>query len=106
MQWTIKCIEDAAGEPLAFLHSDVVWSGAWRLPLALLAPRLQAAGIKRGVIYNGDPDDQSDLAWTSHAEQRFSTIEADRAISPAHAILQTWMPHPSHMLTGNPAGHD
>jgi hypothetical protein len=97
MQWT-KAYQDATGEPLAFLHFDVVWSGRWRQQLALLAPRLHAAGIKIGVIYNGDPDDQSDLAWTSHAEQRFSAIEADRAISPDHAILQTWMPHPSHML--------
>ena len=59
-----------------------MWSGPWRQQLSLLAPRLHEAGIKTGVIYDGDPDDQSDLAWTSHAEQRFSTIEADRAISP------------------------
>jgi hypothetical protein len=81
MQWA-KAYQDATGEPLAFLHFDVVWSGPWRQQLSLLAPRLHEAGIKTGVIYDGDPDDQSDLAWTSHAEQRFSTIEADRAISP------------------------
>ncbi len=97
LQWT-KAYQDAAGEPLAFLHFDVVWAGPWRQQLATLVPRLRAAGIKVGVIYNGDPDDQSDLAWTSHAEQRFSTIEADPTITPDHAILQTWMLHPSHML--------
>ena len=97
MQWT-KAYQGATGEPLAFLHFDVVWSGPWRQQLALLTPRLHEAGIKTGVIYNGDPDDQLDLAWTSHAERRFSTIEADHAISPDQAIIQTWMPHPSHIL--------
>jgi hypothetical protein len=97
MQWT-KAYQDAVGEPLAFLHFDVVWSGPWRQQLTMLAPRLHAAGIKVGVIFDGDADDQSDLAWTGHAEQRFSTIEADRAISPDQAIIQTWMLHPSHIL--------
>ena len=97
MQWT-KTYQDAVGEPLVFLHLDVVWAGPWRQQLAMLARRLHAAGIKIGVIYNGDPDDQTDLAWTGHAEQRFSTIEADPAITPDQAILQTWMVHPSHIL--------
>ena len=97
MQWT-KAYQDAVGEPLAFLHFDVVWAGPWRQQLTMLAPRIHAAGIKMGVIYNGDPEDQSDLAWTTHAEQRFSTIEADPAITPAQAIIQTWMLHPSHVL--------
>jgi len=97
MQWT-KAYQDAAGEPLTFLHFDVVWAGPWRQQLTVLAPRLHAAGIKFGVIYNGDPDDQSDLAWTSHAEQRFSTIETDPAITPSQAIIQSWMLHPTHML--------
>jgi hypothetical protein len=97
MQWT-KAYQDAAGEPLPFLHFDVVWAGPWRQQLTMLAPRIHAAGIKMGVIYNGDPEDQSDLAWTSHAEQRFSTIEADPAITPDQAIIQTWMLHPSHVL--------
>ena len=32
--------------------------------LQRLAARLRAAGIKFGIIYNGNPDDQSGLAWT------------------------------------------
>jgi hypothetical protein len=97
MAWT-TAYRDALGTPLAFLDFDVVWAGPWRQQLTLLAPRLHAAGIKFGIIYNGDPSDQTDLAWTRHAEQRFAAIEADPAITPDRAILQTWMVHPSHVL--------
>jgi hypothetical protein len=97
MQWT-RAYQEATGEPLAFLHFDVVWTGPWWQQLTLLVPRLHGAGIKFGIIYNGDPDDQTDLAWTSHAEQRFVAIEATPVLIPDQAILQTWMPRPSQML--------
>lgn len=103
MQWT-GAYHEAAGEPLAFLHFDVVWTGPWRQQLALLVPRLHAAGIKFGIIYNGDPDEPTDLAWTDHAEQRFVSIEATPALVPDQAILQTWMLHPSRMLPETRSG--
>ncbi|HEY0422520.1 MAG TPA: hypothetical protein VGC82_04270, partial [Rhodopila sp.] len=31
-------------------------------------------------------------------EQRFAEVESDPALIPDHAILQTWMPYPTHML--------
>jgi hypothetical protein len=97
MQWT-KAYQDAFGEPLAFVHFDVVWGGPWQQQLTILVHRLHVAGIKFGIIYNGDPSDQTDLAWTGHAEHRFAEVEADAALIPDQAILQTWMVHPSRML--------
>jgi hypothetical protein len=97
MEWT-RAYEAAVGAPLDFLHADVLWTGPWQPQIAQLASRLRAAGIAFGIIYNGNPDDQSDQAWTRHAEQRFAAIEADPALTPDHAVLQTWMSHPVHML--------
>lgn len=97
MEWT-RYYQSAVGTPLSFLHVDVLWSGPWKPQLQQLAGRLRASGIKFGIIYNGDPDDQSGAAWTRHAEQRFAAIEADAALRPDQAILQTWMRYPDHML--------
>jgi hypothetical protein len=94
MQWT-KAYEKTVGEPLAFLRTDVLWSGPWRQQLSQLVPRLHATGTKVSIIYNGDPGDQTDLAWTRHAEERFAAIEADPTLIPDQAVLQTWMLHPS-----------
>jgi hypothetical protein len=103
MRWT-KAYQVATGEPLAFVHFDTVWSGPWLQQFRQISPRLRAAGIKFGIIYNGDRPDQTDLAWTSHAEQRFSIIEADPALVPDHAVIQTWMMHPSRSLPETQAG--
>jgi hypothetical protein len=97
MEWT-KAYQSAVGTPLSFLHVDVSWPGPWRPQVKQLAERLYDAGIKFGIIYNGDPDDLTDLAWTRHAEQRFAEIESDPELTPDQAILQTWMPNPTHML--------
>jgi hypothetical protein len=97
MEWA-STYEAAVGSKLSFFHLDVLWTGAWQTKMKQLATRLQAAGIKFGIIYNGNPDDQTDLEWTRHAEQRFVEIEADRTLIPHDAVLQTWMPRPTHML--------
>jgi hypothetical protein len=97
MQWA-QAYRDAAGVPLAFFDADVYWAGPWQRQLTLLAARLHAAGIRLGVIYDGDRDDQTGQAWTRHAEQRFAAVESGLGLTPDQAILQTWMPQPDHML--------
>jgi len=88
----------AVGEPLAFIHLDVLWDGPWPDQVKQLIPRLRERGIKFGIIYNGNPDDQTSLAWTQHAEDRFVTVERNESLIPDQAILQTWFPYPTHML--------
>jgi hypothetical protein len=97
IQWS-RAYRDAVGQPLAFLHVDINWSGPWQSQVAVLVPQLRTIDLKFGIIYNGDHSDQTDLAWTHHAEQRFAAIEADPALAPEQAVLQTWMPQPAHML--------
>ena len=103
LTWT-KLFATATGQPLAFVHFDVVWSGPWLQQYERLVPRLRAAGLRVGMIYNGDADDQTDLAWTKHAEQRFVTLEANPALAPADAIFQSWVAHPSHVLPDTQPG--
>ena len=97
MQWA-RAYREASGEPLAFLDVDVVWAGPWQDQMPSLATRLHAAGIKFGVIYDGDPDDQTGLAWTRHAEERFVAVETGLGLMVDQAVLQTWHAQPAHML--------
>jgi hypothetical protein len=94
----------AVGEPLAFIHFDVLWGGPWRGQIDQLIPRLRARGIKFGIIYNGNPDDRTNLAWTQHAEERFVTVEENSSLVPDQAILQTWFSYPTHMLPESEPG--
>jgi sugar phosphate isomerase/epimerase len=102
--WVDDIIEFAAayqaatGIKLAFVHADVNWREPWQRQLRELAGRLHAAGVGFGIIYNGDPQDQTGVAWTAHAEQRFETVETDPALRPDQAILQTWMRQPEFLL--------
>jgi hypothetical protein len=103
MEW-VKVYESVVGMRLSFLHLDVLWTGPWRSQITTLLARLRSAGISSGIIYNGDSDDQTGLAWTRHAEQRFSAIEATPGPIPDHAVLQTWMLYPDRMLPESQPG--
>jgi hypothetical protein len=96
-QW-LQAYRAAAGEPLSFVHVDVDWFGPWQQQLPQLAEYTHAAGIPFGVIYNGFGSDLTGETWTHQAEEHFVAVESDLGLVPDHAILQTWMPQPEHML--------
>ena len=103
IQWTAE-FETAVGMPLAFFHADLNWIQDWNEDLSLLARDLGARGIKFGVIYDGNPGDPTDQAWTKTAEKHFDEVEGRLGIVPDHAILQTWMVHPTRMLPEDSPG--
>ena len=94
----------AAGIPLDFVHADVDWHGDWPEALPMLARRLRADGVRFGVIYDGDEQDDKDIGWTTHAEQRFTAVEGELGLEPDTAILQTWMRRPQRLLPEWTAG--
>ncbi len=93
-----KLFKAKTGEPLTFLQADLIWQSNWRPQLMVWKTRLHAAGLSYGVVIDGDPADRNDLAWTSHAVQRYRELVADPAISPDAFIIQSWQPRPTHML--------
>ena len=103
MQWA-AAFRDATGAPLAFFDVDVAWTGPWRRQMPQLVSRLHAAGIKFGIIYDGNPSDQTGLDWTRHAEENFVAVESGLGLTPDRAILQTWMAQPTQMLPESQPG--
>lgn len=104
LQWT-EVYRKIVGENLSFFHADVAWNGPWRQQLSILKSRMQANGLKFGVIYDGGGGkDESDDLWTREAEQRVRMVEANPSMLPDHAIIQTWARWPKKMLPEDQPG--
>jgi hypothetical protein len=96
MRW-VTAFYSAIGNRLEFLHADILWDQAWMNPIASIASRVRADGIAFGVIYNGNSDDSSDVTWITHAEEHYLEYEGANS-GPDHAIFQSWMNFPTHVL--------
>lgn len=98
-QW-MQAYRRAVGEPLSFVHADIQWTGPWRQQLPLFKNAVKAQGAQFGVIYDGGGTEkqESDQLWTQEAVERFRAVEANPSLVPDHAILQTWVRWPEHML--------
>lgn len=88
MQWA-EAYRRALGEPLPFLHLDVQWRRPHQKSMQDLAGRLRKAGIRIGIIYNGDVTDTAEQ-WTARAVDRFVEVESHAALIPDQAIFQIW----------------
>jgi hypothetical protein len=92
-----KAFHDKTGQPISFVHADVFWHEAWRAQMADWRQKLHAAGIRFGVIIDGDAVDKTDAAWTAHALERYRIVMNSPDLRPDEVIFQTWMEHPSRM---------
>ena len=90
--------QSQTGERLSFLQADIIWFDNWRPQLVEWRKRLRAAGLSYGVIFDGSGIDKSNLAWTSHAVERYRTVTRDPAAAPDDAVIQTWNDYPTRFL--------
>jgi len=97
MLWSAE-YRAATGTPLAFVHADVQWSQAWQPGVETLNRQLTADGIRFGVIMNGDPDEATGVAWTSHASQRSHAVRRLLRRWPDFVIFQSWHAQPEKFL--------
>jgi hypothetical protein len=92
-------------QPLSFFHADVAWNGPRQQQLPAVKSRINAAGLKFGIIYDGGGGkEESDSEWTREAEQRFRLVESNPSMIPDHAIMQTWARWPKKMLPEDQPG--
>jgi hypothetical protein len=99
-QWA-DVYQSVVGEPLAFLHVGVIWSGLAIQNLAPLAVDLKQRHLPFGIIYNADGNAGSDERWTQSAMEHFVEIESSLGVHPDAAIFQTRVENPTHMLPEN-----
>jgi hypothetical protein len=97
-QWT-QVYRKVVGQGLSFFHADISWNGPWQQQLSMVKSRVQAGGIKFGIIYDGGGGkNESDDLWTREAEQRFRMVESSPSMVPDHAVMQSWARWPHRML--------
>jgi hypothetical protein len=100
----VRAFKVATGEQIKFVHADIIWQQDWRPQVLEWKAKLHSEGIRFGVIFDGDPEDRTDLAWTERAVQRYRAVSADPAIRPDDAIFQSWNQRPSHFLPDTQSG--
>jgi hypothetical protein len=97
VQW-LDAYEEAAGEPLAFLHLDIDWNRRdWPEVALQIEQEARSRGVAFGLIYNGGQAG-SDEAWIRAALERMYTYEEVWGGRPDHVIVQSWHPYPSRAL--------
>ena len=93
--------------PLAFIHLDIPWLAAppSKEPADAVAfykymQELKQQGLieKIGIIWNGQPRDETDAAWVQDAESHARLLEGKYGLHPDQVIFQSWMVHPTHVL--------
>jgi hypothetical protein len=96
-EW-VDAYREATGENLAFMHLDVQYGlPRWPQLARELEDFAQSRGVPFGLIYFGDDDASSDVAWLEKAQQRFELYETEGG-RPDHAVLQSWHDKPDRVL--------
>jgi hypothetical protein len=103
LKWA-AAYETAAGEPLAFMHVDVSWSGLAIQNLVKLSRALSQHHIPLGIIYNDGANADTDEAWQQSANRHIADVEAVLGVHPQMAVFSTWDRHPTRMLPEDQPG--
>ncbi len=101
----VDTYKSVTGEPLAFIHADTGWSEATLRNFVPLAAALKQRSVAFGVIYDADRfNNDSDQNWVRNTVSHFSKVEGELRIHPDHAVIETWVRHPIHVLPENEPG--
>jgi hypothetical protein len=98
-----RAFRAATGEPISFIHADLIWADDWRSQLTEWQNQMHAEGIGLGVIIDGDNQDPSDLAWANKAVLRYGVMR-NLSRPPSQIIFQSWMARPSKTTPDNEPG--
>jgi hypothetical protein len=99
-----RVFHEQTGEKLAFLQADIIWQNRWQPQLLEWRTRLRAAGMKFGVIVDGDPADRSDSEWAALAISRYRLVMSNPQTLPDEVVFQSWQKLPNRFLPDNVPG--
>ncbi len=76
--------------------------------LAPLAKALKQRHVPLGVIYDADGansyKNSRDEDWSRNAISHFAEVESKVGVHPDHAVIETWVKHPTRMLPESEPG--
>lgn len=101
----VDTYKSVTGEPLAFIHADTGWSEAALRNFVPLATALKQRGVPFGVIYDADRfNNNGDENWSRNTISHFAKVETELGVHPDHAVIETWVKTPTHMLPESEPG--
>jgi len=87
------------GAAFPFFFADVDFSDpAWPALVQQIATGSRQRGIRFGIIYIGDSQDNSDPEWTSQVVARFEEYQQQDQGRPDYVLFQSWQPRPTLCL--------
>jgi len=86
------------GYDLAFLHLDIDWSNtSWPQQVKTMVEYGDQLNVEIGMIYNGNPQDETDEDWLAIAGERVKRFESTGS-QLDHVIFQSWHDRPDRAL--------
>jgi hypothetical protein len=87
------------GAPFPFFFADVDFTDpAWPALVKRLETTTRRRGIRFGIIYTGDQQDDSNTEWTSQVVARFEKYQRQAGGQPDYVLFQSWQPRPTLCL--------
>ncbi|MHB8476751.1 MAG: hypothetical protein ACYDBZ_10760 [Steroidobacteraceae bacterium] len=83
------------------IHFDVQWDAhnkPWQQLAEAQVKTVLRHGYRFGIIFDGNPQDQTDEAWIRTAESHIKAWEGTIRELPDHVVIQSWHPHPTTLL--------
>jgi hypothetical protein len=95
----LETFREVNGFDLAFFHLDMDWSNSnWPAEALEMEAYGNELNIPIGIIYTGNPFDESDENWVESAGERVKRYELEAGGQPDHVIFQSWHDKPAHAL--------
>jgi hypothetical protein len=90
------------GAPFPFFFADIDFSNpAWPSIVRAIEATTRERGMKFGIIYVGDWQDNSDAEWAAKVVARFEIYQGAAGGRPDYVLFQSWQPHPIYCLPSN-----
>jgi hypothetical protein len=87
------------GAPFPFFFADVDFTDpAWPALVKRLETTTRRRGIRFGIIYTGDQQDDSNTEWTSQVVARFEEYQRQAGGQPDYVLFQSWQHRPTLCL--------
>jgi hypothetical protein len=87
------------GAPFPFFFADVDFTDpAWPALVKQLETTTRRRGIRFGIIYTGDQQDDSNAEWASQVVARFEEYQRQAGGQPDYVLFQSWQPRPTLCL--------
>ena len=92
-------MERQLGRRVQGMMIDMQWqTPGWHQTMLDLHKYLRQQNLKFSIIYNGNPQNKTDVSYMNSAVANFEAIEGELGIIPDVVMFASWDPYPTHNM--------